>query len=124
MLKESRGNNYKKKLEEAISKIKRRGYEQIQASIDPYEAPKPIVSTSSDLVFVPDVTAEKLGGKAYFEISKRGDDMTEVASKWKLLALMARMKSGVFKIFVPYGTMSFTQRVVSKYNIEAELIKI
>lgn len=124
MLKESRGYNYKKKLQEAIKNVKKGGYEEIKASIDPYQSPKAIVSQSSDLAFVPDLTAQKKGAKAYFEISKRGDDPEQVGSKWRLLSMMANMKKGVFKIFVPYGSMPFTQRVINQYNIKAELVKI
>lgn len=124
MLKESRGNNYQKKLEEAVRKVKRRGYEDICAAVEPYERPTPIVSKNSDLTFVPDITAEKMGGKAYFEIAKRGDDEEQVGSKWKLLSMMAKIKKGDFKIFVPHGSMPFAQRVINKNNIYAELIKI
>lgn len=124
MLKQSRGTRYRDKLEEAIRKVKRRGYEDICADMEPYDKPMPIVSRSSELAFTPDITAEKLGGKAYFEIAKRGDDEEKVGSKWRVLATMARVKQGDFKIFVPHGSMPFAQRMVNKHNLSAELIKI
>ena len=124
MLKESRGNKYQEKVEKVIQKVKRRGFEDIKASIDSYESPVKIISTSGDLAFVPDVTAKKYGNKAYFEISKRGGDAEQLASKWKLLSVLAELKRGVFKIFVPHGSMQHTLRIVNKHNIQAELIKI
>lgn len=124
MLKESRGTHYDKKLKAAVALVKGKGFDEIRASIDPYENPKPIVSKNSDLAFIPDITARKKGGKAYFEISKRGEDVDQVAGKWQLLQVMANLRNGVFKIFVPKGSMQFTQRLVNKYNIRAELVKI
>ena len=73
---------------------------------------------------IPDITGEKWGGKGYFEISKKDVDPSELASKWKVLELLAKMKSGEFQIYVPHGSMQFTQRIIDKYNIQAELVKI
>lgn len=124
MLKQARGNRYNDKLKEAIRKVKRRGYEDICADLESYDKPMPIVSKTSDLAFIPDITAEKMGGKAYFEIAKRGDDEDKVGSKWKVLATMAKIKKGDFKIFVPRGSMPFAQRVINKESLRVELIKI
>lgn len=125
MLKESRGSKYDEKIEEAIKKILRRGYTDIKASIESYEPPKSIVGQGSTVTeFVPDITAEKWGGMGYFEIAKKESDPTDLASKWKVLEILAKMKKGEFLIFVPHGNMQFAQRIINQYNIQAELIKL
>lgn len=124
MLKESRGSKYDEKVEEVIRKLVRRGYTDVRASIEPYESPKSIVGQGNATEFVPDVTAEKWGGKGYFEIAKKEENPSDLASKWKVLEILAKMKNGDFQIFVPHGSMQFTQRIVQEYNIQAELVKL
>ncbi|KYG80760.1 MULTISPECIES: hypothetical protein [Roseivirga] len=124
MTAESKGSKYDEKIEEVISKLLRRGFTDIKATIEPYEVPASIVGQNHESELIPDITAEKWGGKGYFEISKKDVDPSELASKWKVLELLAKMKSGEFQIYVPHGSMQFTQRIIDKYSIQAELVKI
>jgi precorrin-4 methylase len=74
--------------------------------------------------FIPDITATKNGGKYYFEIANRNEAERDVVGKWKLMSTLARMKNGDFRIFVPYGSMKYTNEILEKKNIEAEVIKL
>jgi hypothetical protein len=126
MLKESKGKGkaYETNMKEVIRLIERRGYENVLASIEPYESPKLIESKSGGTGYVPDITAEKWGAKGYFEIANKDDAPQAIADKWLLLELLAKMKSGTFQIFAPRGTMNYTQRIVDDFNIQAEVVKI
>jgi hypothetical protein len=124
MLKESKGKAYETNVKEVIRLIERRGYENIRASIEPYEAPKLIESKSGGTGYIPDITAEKWGAKGYFEIANKDESPQAIADKWLLLELFAKMKSGTFQVFAPRGTMNYTQRIVENFNIQAEVIKI
>ncbi len=124
MLKESKGKAYENNVKEVIRLIERRGYENVRASIEPYEAPKLIASKSGGTGYVPDVTAEKWGAKGYFEIANKDEEPQAIADKWLLLELLAKMKGGTFQIFAPRGTMNYTQRIVDDFNIQSEVVKI
>lgn len=124
MLKQSKGKAYEANVKEVIRLIERRGYENVRASIEGYEAPKTIATKSGEIEYVPDVTAEKWGGKGYFEIANKDEDPKAIADKWLLLALLAKMKSGVFQVFAPRGTMNYTQRILDEYNIQTEVVKL
>lgn len=124
MLKESKGKAYEANVQEVIKLIERKGYENVRASIEPYEAPKLIKSNSGGTDYVPDVTAEKWGAKGYFEIANKDETPQAIADKWLLLELLAKMKGGTFQIFAPRGTMNYTQRIVENFNIQSEVVKI
>lgn len=125
MLKEMRREAYDDTLSKVIKNIERQGYTDIRADIDSYEAPARLVSRTKDDEYIPDATAvNHYGDKYYFEISRRTKEPNKLVNKWKLLDTVARIKNGALKIFVPHGSMKFTQEIVKKHNIEAELVKI
>ncbi len=126
MLKEVRDENkYDVVLQKVIENVEKEGFTEIRAAVPDRELPAKLVSQNNDDVFIPDVTAQsKYGGKAYFEIAKKISETTKLVNKWKLLATLAEIKNGIFRIFVPHGSMRFTRELVNRYNINAELIKI
>lgn len=129
MLQESRTEkNYSQLLTKGIAVLSKKGYKQFEADLPPdYEAPPAIKSASSDTSFTPDIRAIKSGQKAYIEISERSGDkdaLEKLVTKWKLLARMASIKDGVFAILTPPGTITFTQNLITQYNIEARMIRM
>lgn len=125
MLKETRKSKYEETLEQVIKNIEQSGFVEIRADHGTYEPPAKLVSQTKKDIYIPDATAEnRIGGKAYFEISRKVKEPQKLVNKWKLLDTLASLKNGVFKIFVPHGSMKFTRELVNKYNINAELIKI
>lgn len=125
MLKQSRKkDSYVDKVNKAIELIKKEGYEDIRADIDKYDPPYQLKGKTSNVKFIPDITARKNDGKGYFEIAKKSKDTTNLVNKWKLLETLSEMKSGDFKIFVPHGNMKFTKELLTKYHINAEVVKI
>ncbi len=126
MLKEFRKDDkYDDVLNKVLEKIEKSGFESIRADYDELEPPARLVGQSNEDVFIPDATAlTKNGSKAYFEISRKVEEPQKLVNKWKLLATLAELKNGVFKIFVPHGSMRFTKELVNRYNIKADLVKI
>ena len=125
MLKESRKGKYNQNLEKVIKDIKKSGFHDIRADYESYDSPATLTSQDSDLAYVPDATAKnRLGHKFYFEISNKISETSSLIHKWKLLDTLARLRQGSLKIFVPHGTMRFTQELVNRHNIQAELVKL
>jgi hypothetical protein len=125
MLKNSRNSeNYIKKVNEVIEKVKKQGFTDIRADIDDYDKPPRLIGKSNDSDFVPDVVARKNGSKGYFEISKKEKDTNNLVNKWSALSTLAEMKNGHFIIYVPHGHMKFTKQLLTQYNIKADVIKL
>lgn len=125
MLTETRNEElYTAKLSEVVKILESQGFEQIRASLPDYPEPSPLIRQSDEHAYNPDITAFKKGGKFYIEVAKRTSEEVKLVGKWKLLATLASMKKGELKIFVPRGELSFTRRVLTKYNIEATMIKM
>ncbi|MEQ8909555.1 MAG: hypothetical protein RIC95_10210 [Vicingaceae bacterium] len=111
-------------LQKSVELIEKRGFKEIKSKLDGYDEPISFDQKNSDTNYTPDITAVGNHGKAYFEIAQKTDDVTALVSKWKLLSTIAEMKQGSLHIIVPYGQNKFTQEVISKYNIEADIIKL
>ncbi len=107
--------------------VEKKGYDEVRADLlEGYESPSKLVRKNSDQsdVYVPDVTGIKRGRKDYFEIALKTDEPAKLASKWKLLGTVAKMKRGSFFLVVPKGHFRFASEIIKKYDIEAELIKL
>ena len=115
---------YRDAFEKALQKIRSVGFDEIKADFEGYEQPSKLINKSSDVTFIPDITAMNDGRKHYFEISQKGDPRDLLLSKWKLLETMAKVRNGAFKVFAPKGHIKFTEEFVSTYSIDAEIIRI
>lgn len=125
MLQETRSKtSYEKWLSDVIQQIKKQGYDNIRADLNEYEPPNQLIGKTKKLNFTPDATATKNEGKAYFEISTKMDNPSDLINKWKLLETLAHMKNGKFEIYVPHGHMKFTEEIVRVNNINAILKKL
>ncbi len=125
MLKESKKDEaYEQMVTEIIAKVKKQGYSDIRADIEDYDSPYKLIGQSKDISFTPDITGKKDDGLGYFEIAKKVPNTNELVNKWKVLSLLADMKNGVFKVYVPHGHMKFTRELISDHNIKAEIVKL
>ena len=115
---------FQKNIDRAVEYVESLGFEDIRARYEGYDEPAVLRMQGSDKTFTPDITATKNGGKYYFEIADRNEDQSEVIGKWKLLATLAEMKDGDLRIFVPYGSMKYTNEILESKNIKAEIIKL
>ncbi len=115
---------YQEHIDRAVDYVENRGFENVRARYEGYDEPASLKMQGKDKSFTPDITATKNGGKYYFEIADRNDDIQEVIGKWKLMSTLAEMKDGDFRIFVPYGSMKYTNDILERKNIKAEIIKL
>lgn len=115
---------YQEHIDRAVDYVNNLGFENIRARYEGYDEPASLIMQSNGKAFTPDITAMKNGGKYYFEIADRGEIRMEVIGKWKLMATLAKMKGGDFRIFVPYGSMKYTNDIIENKNIKAEIIKL
>lgn len=110
--------------EKAISWAKNQGFSKIKANTDDYETPVSFKKAGEETPFVPDITGVRLGGKSYVEIATKSDDVRRKVTKWKLLSTLAAMKQGKLYLLAPRGHKSFTEGIVERHNISANVISI
>ena len=117
-------SKYQETINRAVDYVENLGFEDLKARSEGYEAPTSLRLKGSDISFTPDITATKNGAKYYFEIADRTENPTDVVGKWKLMSTLASMKNGDLRIFVPYGSMKYTNDILKNKNIDAEIIKL
>lgn len=120
-------NRKEKYFEKALNWIQRRGFRKIKAKVESFDDPKSFEQASSDRTVTPDMTAVHHGRKTYFDIALKPEVPKErrfLVSKWKLMEKLASLKDGKFYIFTPFGHRAFAERMIKKYNIQANLVSI
>lgn len=114
----------KKILKESVTYLEDRGFENIHADLEGYEAPKSYIKKNSDVVITPDIVAERSGIKHYFEISIKSAKPRLLKSKWQFLDTLTRMRNQRFKIITRRGHYKFTDEMLKDLNLEKNLIKL
>ncbi|SDK77112.1 hypothetical protein SAMN05421823_103519 [Catalinimonas alkaloidigena] len=109
----------------AVDYLEKKGYDQIRADVPDKEKPAAIVRQNDEESFVPDITARRNGGKCYFDIvTESKSDKLKTAGKWRLFSTLAEHRNGEFYLLVPYGKLSFTNRLLEKHGITAKILKM
>lgn len=112
-------------LNESLSYLENRGYENIKADTEGYETPKSFSKVGSDVNITPDIVAEKEGQRHYFELSLKSEEPNLLKSKWLFLSAMSALKSHRFRIITTKGHYKFTNEMISELNLnDKNLIKI
>ena len=125
MLKENREEiNYDSIIENIVKDLERKGYNEIKASLENYDHPTKLKRRQDNAEFMPDITAVKYGNKHYFEIARKTEQEIKLVGKWQLLSTLSEMKNGKFRVYVPHGSMRFTNDILKKYDIHADVVKI
>ena len=106
----------------AINWAKKKGFSQIKAQLDNFEEPTHYHKADGDKPFIPNITAKKFGKKSYFELATKTENQQRKISKWNLLSTLARMKGGNLYLLTPKGHKAFVERMMRKYDLEAQLI--
>ena len=104
-------------IKESVSYLEKRGFEQIRANVDGYEAPKSYLKKDSDVVITPDIVASRAGIKHYFEISLKTEKLRLLKSKWQFLDTITRMRNQRFKIITRRGHYKFTDELLKELNL-------
>jgi hypothetical protein len=112
-------------LNESVTYLEQRGYENIKADTDGYETPKSFNKKGSDISITPDIVAEKEGRKHYFELSLKSEKPKLLKSKWLFLNTLSALKSHKFRLITTKGHYKFTNEMLSDINLnDKKLIKI
>ncbi|WP_166966115.1 hypothetical protein [Yeosuana marina] len=112
-------------LNDSLSYLEQRGYENIKADTEGYETPKSFNKVGSDVSITPDIVAEKEGRKHYFELSLKSEKPKLLKSKWLFLNTLSGLKSCKFRLITTKGHYKFTNEMLSDLNLnDKTLIKI
>jgi len=118
-------DKYSDVLEDSITYLENRGFENIKADMDGYETPKSFSKVGSDISITPDIVAIKEGRKHYFDISLKSEEPKLLKSKWLFLKTLSNLKSHRFKLITKRGHYKFTQDMLEDINLTSKsLIKI
>ncbi len=112
-------------LNDSLSYLEQRGFENIKADTEGYETPKSFNKVGSDVSITPDIVAEKEGRKHYFELSLKSEKPKLLKSKWLFLNTLSALKSCKFRLITTKGHYKFTNEMLSDLNLnDKTLIKI
>jgi hypothetical protein len=118
-------DKYSDVLEDSISYLENRGFENIKADLDGYETPKSYNKVGSGITVTPDIVAMKEGRKHYFDIGLKSEKPKLLKSKWLFLKTLSNLKSHRFKLITKRGHYKFTQDMLEDINLtNKSLIKI
>lgn len=103
--------------------VSRGGYTEVKANIEGFDTPTALSGKDNDDRVVPDITALKRGGRWYIEIVRKDAEVEKTISKWKLLSILGRSKSGGLILIAPSGQYAFAERLIKKHDIQAQIVK-
>lgn len=113
-----------KNLKQLVEHLEGKGFENIRVDLPDHDRPTAYAGVTSELSFRPDATARKYDQPVICEISERTNMESELVTKWKLLAQIAKGKNATFRIFMPRGTIKFTEELIDRHQIPAELARM
>ncbi|THD69301.1 hypothetical protein E7Z59_02950 [Robertkochia marina] len=116
--------NYQDFLTQTVNYLENRGFKNIKTALEGYESPKSFLKKGSDVSVTPDIVAEKMGIKHYFEISVKSEKPNLLKSKWMFLDALSKRNSSRFKIITTKGHYKFTNTMLHDLNLEKNMIKI
>ncbi|WGK65834.1 hypothetical protein [Croceiramulus getboli] len=111
---------------EAVTYLEGKGYENIKADIPGYETPKSYTKRGkNEIKITPDIVAERDGQQHIFELSLKSKKPRLLKSKWMFLDVLSKMKAKRFKIMTTRGHYKFTRETLSDIDLEdKKFIKI
>ncbi|WP_242131499.1 hypothetical protein [Aestuariivivens marinum] len=116
---------YSNILEDSITYLENKGFENIKADLEGYETPKSYLKKGSDIAVTPDIVATKEGRKHLFDVSLKSEKPKLLKSKWLFLNTLSNLKSYRFKLITTRGHYKFTHEMLDAINLnDKNLIKI
>ena len=111
--------------EKALEWVSKKSSNTIKAQFEGYDPPQTFKNKNSGDGVQADISFETHGGaRSYTEIALKTDEPQDLVTRWKLLSIMAEMKSGKLYLLTPKGHKMFTQKLVDTYNIKATIHSI
>lgn len=111
-------------LNETITYLENKGFENIKADADGYETPISFTRQDTGNSLTPDIVAEKRGIKYFFEVGLKSSKPKLLKSKWLLLDTLTKMKDYRFRIVSTRGHLSFTRDMIAEANLNKKVIRI
>lgn len=112
-------------LDKALDWVTKKASVKFKAKMEGYEPTRVFTNQETGDVVQADFSFVTHGGsKSYTDIAIKSDTPQKLVSRWKLLSLMASMKRGKLFLLAPKGHKMFTERLINKYNINAEVRSI
>lgn len=108
----------------AIEWTRKQGFSEIKANYSDYDAPISFQKPNSDASYTPDITGVKMGGKSFFEIVLKTEQVRQKVTKWMLLSTMAARKGGKLYLLAPRGHKSFAADIVEQHHLNAQIVSI
>lgn len=111
--------------EKSIDWVSKKSNNTFKAKLNGHEAPKVFKNKNTGEEVQADFSFQNQSGtKSYTEIALKSDSPQKLVIRWKLLSLMASLKQGKLFLLAPKGHISFTQKLVDTYNINATIYSL
>lgn len=109
-------------IEQAIDWANKKSVAVIRANHEGYEQTKSFINKETEEEIQPDISfITSSGAKHYTEVALKQDSFEKLVTRWKLLGTIASFKRGKLHLLAPKGHKMFAQRLVDKYNINAQV---
>lgn len=109
----------------AIDWVNKKGFKEVKANTESYEAPVAFTKPNEDSKIIPDITGKMHGNKSYIEIVSKDEDIQSLITKWKLLGSVALRKGGKLYLLAGKGYKTYADNIVKDYHLQnAKVVSI
>lgn len=117
--------NKKYYLEKALKWVATKPTSIVKSTAEGFESPRTFKSRIRDLSIMPDISFKTYRGNLHYaDIALKSEEPSKLATRWKLLSVMAAAQRGKLHLLVPTGHKSFVNKLIEKHNINAFVLSI
>lgn len=102
----------------ALEWVNRKGFKEIRANTEDFEAPKGFSRPNEDTQIIPDITGRLNGSKSFIEIVTKDENKEDMITKWKLLSSVATARGGKVYLLAARGYKTFAMNIIKNYNLQ------
>lgn len=117
--------NKKFYLDRALKWVSTKPTSVVKSIAEGFENPRTFTSKIRDLSIKPDISFKTYRGNLHYaDIALKSEEPSKLATRWKLLSVMASANKGRLHLLVPSGHKSFVNKLIDKHNINAFVLSI